>query len=321
MYSLNQLFNEFDLWPWWSRALLWLAICLIALLACYLLSFRPLQQDSAQLHQGIDQQRQAQTVLAALNGRLKPLYTQVADLERRLSRPRNLSHLVDKISQISNKNQLDLISLELKGNVSLEPFSATKIKVILTGGFHSIASFFSDLTTLEAIAIVQHWSIKKQQSPSLQLTLNINLYFQDEALVSEASRSAFQNSRAAKVDPLFTPIPYTGTAEVDIFRLETIEVINRHSEGGSITNQPAIISPLTRQWGMVGSVQRGQYRWGIIRNKQGDLRSIQAGEFIENSRAIATEVTEDQVHITELIEAQGAWSSLDYFLTMSAEEL
>lgn len=169
--QLNDL-NQVGNWPMAVKIIIWVLIFVGALTAGYFVHVTNLQADLAkaqkketQLRQDYETKYNAAAHLEAYREQQKQMEESFEAILRQLPGDTEIPGLIEDITLVGLKNGLSFQSIDLQPEVRHEFYIEKPIRISVTGSYHDIGSFVSDVADLSRIVTLHDFDISPRGNP------------------------------------------------------------------------------------------------------------------------------------------------------------
>ena len=167
-FDLDQLndFNNVGSWPMAIKVIMWVVAFVGALGLGYFLHVTNLQTELAGTQTKESQLREDYEKKFFEAAHLEPYRAQQLEMEqsfeailRQLPSDTEIPGLIEDITLVGVKNGLAFTSIDLKPEVAHEFYVEKPIEIIVTGSYHDLGSFVSDVSDLSRIVTLHDFAI------------------------------------------------------------------------------------------------------------------------------------------------------------------
>ena len=164
--QLNDL-NQVGSWPMAVKVIIWLITFVGALAAGYFVHVTNLQSELAksqqkeiQLREDYETKYNAAVHLEAYRQQQKDMEESFEAILRQLPGDTEIPGLIEDITLVGLKNGLSFQSIDLQSEVRHEFYIEKPIRISVTGSYHDIGSFVSDVADLSRIVTLHDFDIQ-----------------------------------------------------------------------------------------------------------------------------------------------------------------
>lgn len=169
--QLNDL-NQVGSWPMAVKVIIWVLVFVGTLAAGYFVHVTNLQAELAkaqtketQLRQDYETKYNAAAHLEAYRKQQKDMEESFEAILRQLPGDTEIPGLIEDITLVGLKNGLSFQSIDLQPEVRHEFYIEKPIRIRVTGSYHDIGSFVSDVADLSRIVTLHDFEIIPQGNP------------------------------------------------------------------------------------------------------------------------------------------------------------
>jgi type IV pilus assembly protein PilO len=159
-------FNNVGSWPMPIKVLLWVAAFGGAIAAGYFLHVTKLQTELATTQKKEVALREDYQTKAEKAAHLDAYRKQKADMEesfgallRQLPSDTEIPGLIEDITLVGLRNNLNFTSIDLQPEVVREYYVEKPIQIVVSGGYHDLGAFVSDVADLPRIVTLHDFTI------------------------------------------------------------------------------------------------------------------------------------------------------------------
>lgn len=207
--DLNELnFDNIGIWPWFVK-LIFIVISFVAIIVfgIFMLvkpEIKKLDRVAARTHElkQIYEAKQYRTAsVTEYKKQLVQMRVILTDMLKQLTMTNEIPALVEEISKIGAENGLNFKLIKPGTEVEYDFYAERPIEISVTGSYHDIASFISDVAQLQKIITFNDFIIKKpinreQQSPQSQ----VNPHNEKEELVMDSTARIYRYTERKEGD-------------------------------------------------------------------------------------------------------------------------
>lgn len=185
-FDTDQLndFNNVGSWPIAVKLIIWLICFAGALAAGYFLHVTNLQQDLARvvaqevtLKEDYEKKYFEAAHLESYRQQQKQMEESFEAILRQLPSDTEIPGLIEDITLVGLKNGLTFSSIDLQSEVRHEFYVEKPIAIVVSGGYHNLGAFVSDVADLSRIVTLHDFTIspvgKQTDTPGAMLTMSI----------------------------------------------------------------------------------------------------------------------------------------------------
>lgn len=182
--QLNDL-NQVGSWPMAVKVIIWVIAFVGALAAGYFVHVTNLQaelakaqQQEVQLREDYENKYNAAAHLEAYRVQQKEMEESFEAILRQLPGDTEIPGLIEDITLVGLKNGLSFQSIDLQPEVRHEFYIEKPIRISVTGSYHDIGSFVSDVADLSRIVTLHDFEIQPQtqaRGPDAGGVLSMNI--------------------------------------------------------------------------------------------------------------------------------------------------
>lgn len=182
--QLNDL-NQVGSWPMAVKVIIWVIAFVGALAAGYFVHVTNLQaelakaqQQEVQLREDYENKYNAAAHLEAYRVQQKEMEESFEAILRQLPGDTEIPGLIEDITLVGLKNGLSFQSIDLQAEVRHEFYIEKPIRISVTGSYHDIGSFVSDVADLSRIVTLHDFEIQPQtqaRGPDAGGVLSMNI--------------------------------------------------------------------------------------------------------------------------------------------------
>lgn len=167
-FDFDQLndFNNVGNWPLAVKIVMWVVAFAGAVAMGYFLHITNLQQDLAKVVKEEGELRKDYENKAFQSAHLEGYRQQQLEMEesfgvllRQLPSDTEIPGLIEDITLVGLKNGLTFESIKLQQEVTKEFYVEKPIQIVVTGGYHNLGSFVSDVADLSRIVTLHDFGI------------------------------------------------------------------------------------------------------------------------------------------------------------------
>ena len=182
--QLNDL-NQVGNWPMAVKVIIWIVTFAGALAAGYFVHVTNLQSELAksqqkevQLRESYEEKYNAAAHLESYRQQQKDMEESFEAILRQLPGDTEIPGLIEDITLVGLKNGLSFQSIDLQPEVGHEFYIEKPIRIQVTGSYHDIGSFVSDVADLSRIVTLHDFDIKpigNERGPEAGGLLSMNI--------------------------------------------------------------------------------------------------------------------------------------------------
>lgn len=194
-FDMDQLndFNRVGSWPLAVKIIIWVLVFAGAIAVGYFAHITSLQADLAKaqnhevaLKKDYEKKYFQAAHLAQYQKQQKEMEESFEAILRQLPSDTEIPGLIEDITLVGLKNGLSFSSIDLQPEKSHEFYIEKPIKIVVSGSYHDLGAFVSDVADLSRIVTLHDFSIKPIQARKkgqdegvgglLQMTINAKTY-------------------------------------------------------------------------------------------------------------------------------------------------
>lgn len=168
MEQLND-FNNVGSWPLAIKIIIWLLVFVGALVAGYFLHVTSLQQELTKtqakeesLKQDYEEKYRRAAHLEAYRKQQQEMEESFEAILRQLPSDTEIPGLIEDITLVGLKNGLSFTSIDLEPERAHEFYVEKPIRIVVSGGYHDIGAFVSDVADLSRIVTLHDFKIEPE---------------------------------------------------------------------------------------------------------------------------------------------------------------
>ncbi len=295
-------------WTLPLRLIVILSTCLLLVGIAYLFLLQTQQQQLTQAQHNLDQLR---TTFTQQHAKIAPLADQQASytalrqaLNQRVqpdAAPGNTADLLVATSQVGLGTQVNFVTFQPQPSIRHDLYTETPIKLSVTGDYHNLATFISNLAQHPGIITLHDIELQRTAPPGkkkqpLSLTFTLKAYLPNNWQVPQpatptkspvppslpATIPPTQYTEAGRRDP-FAPLRNTPT---------TPPKISSHSQGPL---QQYALDTLQ----MVGTVSQQQQHRGLLQSPDGLIHQVKIGSYVGQKQGRVQSIHPDKIIVHE----------------------
>lgn len=197
MQDLNLDINNIGSWPIWVRAIAIAAVCVVVLIAGYMVVVKPqLEQLEAaeskevSLKQEFERKQSKAANLEQYQEQMTEIERSFGTLLRQLPSKTEVAELLSEISAAGAVNNLDFKLFQPEKEVPLEFYAELPIQLEVEGEYHQFGRFVSDVAKLPRIVTLNDFKIGEGSDGVFFMTAQAKTYrYLDEEEVAAASKA------------------------------------------------------------------------------------------------------------------------------------
>jgi type IV pilus assembly protein PilO len=295
-------------WTLPLRLIVILSACLLLIGIAYLSLLQTQQQQLTRAQHNLDQLR---ATFAQQHAKIAPLADQQASytaLRQALDQqvqpdaaPNNTADLLVATSQIGLGTQVNFVTFQPQPSIKHDLYTETPIKLSVTGNYHNLATFISNLAqhpgiiTLHDI-VLQRTAPPDQKKQPLNLTFTLKAYLPDDWQPPQSAPST-KLPAPPSLPATIQPSRYTEAGRRDPFaRLRnkpaTTPGIPLHSQGPL---QKYALDTLQ----MVGTVSQQQQHRGLLQSPDGLIHQVKVGSYVGQNQGRVQTIHPDKIIVHE----------------------
>lgn len=168
-FDTDQLndFNKVGSWPLAVKAILWIMVFVAALSAGYFFHITNLQQQLQQveakeltLRKDYEEKAMEAALLDDYRRQQKEMEERFDNILRQLPSDTEIPGLIEDINNVGLKNGLTFDSIKLQPEKKHEFYIEKPINIVVSGSYHELGAFVSDVADLSRIVTLQDFSIR-----------------------------------------------------------------------------------------------------------------------------------------------------------------
>lgn len=300
-------------WTLSLRLIVILACCLLLTGVAYIALLQAQQQQLAQVkntHQHLYatfEQHSAKTIqLPRQQADHAALRNALDQQVQPASAPGNTADLLVAVSQIGLSAEVDFTTFQPQTSVTHDLYVETPITLGVTGQYHNLAAFISDLTRHPGIMTLHDMVLQRttpdpagKKNQQLSLTFTLKAY----QITAREIPSAAQTSSAPPTLPAISPIIYAADSRRDPFTPP------RHQSTISTKHTPRPQGVLQRYalntLRMVGTISQPQQHWGLLQDPDGQIHRVNIGSYVGRNQGRIQAIHPDKIIVHEHPNADG----------------
>lgn len=164
-------------WPWYSFVI----ITLIIFALFYFLHFRPqneelegIQAERIKTEAEVARLLEKKEQLEQIEQELKALNTELKKLETIIPQQEEIDVILRRIQQLAFDARLDITNYVPRNLIDKEFYFEKPINIAITGNYHNLASFFSELSNFERLFTIENFTIQSLRTQSETNTITAN---------------------------------------------------------------------------------------------------------------------------------------------------
>lgn len=165
-------------WPWYS----FFIIILIIFVLFYVLHFRPqneelkgIRAERIKTEAEVALLKEKKEQLEEIEKELKVLNTELKKLETIIPLQEEIDVILRRIQQLAFDSRLNITNFVPRNLIDMEFYLEKPINIAITGNYHNLATFFSQLSNFERLFTIESFSIKSLRDQSETNTISANI--------------------------------------------------------------------------------------------------------------------------------------------------
>jgi len=175
-------------WPLTGRIFILLLIFTLTLAFGYFLYIKPLEQEyrhaksqEQQLIQSYETKAFQAASLTIYRQQMKEVQQLIQQLSNQLPNDNAMPELIEQIGEQAQNNRVDILSLKLQPIEDKRVYLAQPIDLELSGSFHNLSLFISNITGLQRIVTLHDFTLQPDNE-QLNLRIQAMAYHNKKAL-------------------------------------------------------------------------------------------------------------------------------------------
>ena len=164
-------------WPWYS----FVVIVLIIFVLFYVLHFRPkseelenIRTERIKTEAEVARLKEKKEQLEQIEEELKVLNVELKKLETIIPLQEEIDVILRRIQQLAYDARLNITNFVPRKSIDKEFYFEKPINIAISGNYHNLATFFSQLSKFERLFTIQNFTIKNLRDQSDTTTITAN---------------------------------------------------------------------------------------------------------------------------------------------------
>ncbi|MBN1271807.1 MAG: type 4a pilus biogenesis protein PilO [Candidatus Aminicenantes bacterium] len=182
-------------WPWYGFVILG-GILLLLVYIAYLKpksqQLKDIRQEREKIENEVRDLRKKKRDLSNIEAQIKVLNEELAELETKIPRRKELSDIVKRFQKLASDSRLNIIAFNPREEVKMDFYREWPLPLEVVGNYHNLAIFFDQLSRFPRLFNVTEFNIRSLRNQNEVATISAALTAKTYIFIEETETQVAQ---------------------------------------------------------------------------------------------------------------------------------